>query len=138
MLTTDMTLSLLGQTLGTRYKTILQRHSQCFTKFTHQDKNSTHHQSWLVIKIVKEIQNGPRSLAQSSLVVIVMEHQSLHMNKNRHELCVEKISLDKNLPRRSQVHCLTDTQMDIWQQYCSTLLAATLPIVISGQSKIIL
>ena len=52
----SMILSLLVQTVKTRCKTILQRHRRCVTRITHHDKSKTHHQSWMVIKIVKEMQ----------------------------------------------------------------------------------
>ena len=55
-----------------------------------------------MIKIVKEMQNGPRSLAQSSPVVMVREVRSLHKIKHRDESCVETDSQDRNSSTRKQ------------------------------------
>ena len=77
------------------------------------------------------MRHEPPSLAQTSLVATVKEHQSLYEIKNQHELCVGTVSLDQNFLEfismtdiraveevvGGRVHRLT-AQMVIWRQYC--------------------
>ena len=95
-LMTSMILNRLVQTWATRYKTSLEPSRRCFTRDTHHDKSRTHHQSWMVIRNMREMRNEPLSLAQSSLKATVKEHQSLCKLLDQHESSVETVSLDQN------------------------------------------